>query len=59
MKATERKGWDADRIVRTAIGVAVMAAGVLYLFFGERHCDAARFIAFAVCTGAGMAIKGE
>lgn len=48
---TNRRDWDIDRIIRHGIGWTALLAGVTYLFFGNYHCDMARFLACAVCVG--------
>lgn len=54
MKVMRRKE-NADLAMKV-IGGLIIAAGVAYLLFGVRHCDAARFLAFCVCLGVGLKI---
>lgn len=45
-----------ERALSNMIGLAVIACGFGYLLFGTWHCGPARFLAFAVCLGAGLTV---
>lgn len=53
------KNWDIDRIASRVIGVAILLAGIGYLFFGTFQQDEIRFVAFAACVAIGMRIMKD
>lgn len=57
LKVMRRKE-NADLAMKV-IGGLIIAAGVAYLLFGVRHCDAARFLVFGFCLGTGLKIMEE